>query len=116
MPDTETTLSWESFGTAFSALRERRGMTLSDVAEAMQERHGVTVTKAHLSKIGRDLDRPGTELIVRLADVFDVQPEYFLHYRLAVARARFSDRPPQTLHDASEALRDLEAGARARRH
>lgn len=110
MPGTENDVSWDSFGVAFSALRQRSSMTLADVADALNDRYGETVTVPHLSRVGRDITRPGTELIVRIAALFDVPPEYFLHYRLAQARASLDDRPPGSIEKAVESLRALTRG------
>jgi len=57
----------QRFGEKLRALRQRRGMSLRDLATALDFR-----SHAHLARIEMGEKTPSAELIVRLADFFDV--------------------------------------------
>ena len=62
----------KNFGTKLRILRERRGFTLRQLAELL----GVHYT--HLNKIELGQKRPSTDLVLKVAQVFDVTTDQLM--------------------------------------
>lgn len=64
-------------GNRVKELRERLGMTQSDVQAQLAQR-GVEVHQAHVSKIERHARMPSVEVLRALADVLETNTDYLL--------------------------------------
>lgn len=106
MEDPPEPISWEGFGVALSALRERSGMTMVQLSAASNALDGTAVSVSYISRLSHDLERPTPVVIRRLAAALRVRPEYFLAYRLAQARAELDETGPGGVEHAARRLRD----------
>ncbi len=78
----------QPFGAALRVLMDERGLTYRKLAAATRELDGRGMTHAHINMLANHHDRPSMRAMELIADVCDVEPEYFAEYRLAAAMRR----------------------------
>ena len=75
----------EPFGSALRALMGERHLTFRSLAEATRLADGKGMTHAHLNMLANGHDKPSTRAMSLIAQVCEVQPDYFAEYRPAAA-------------------------------
>jgi transcriptional regulator with XRE-family HTH domain len=75
----------KAFGSALRALMGERNLTFRSLAEATRLADGKGMTHAHLNMLANGHDKPSMRAMSLIAQVCEVQPEYFAEYRLAAA-------------------------------
>lgn len=78
-------LSDQPFGEALRTLMSQCDLTYRSLAEETRRLDGKGMTHAHLNMLANGHDKPSMRAMVLIAQVCEVQPEYFAQYRLAVA-------------------------------
>jgi transcriptional regulator with XRE-family HTH domain len=79
-PDKDTDPQVRLLGAKLTALRRQRGWTQGDVAQRL-----TSVTQAHISFLEAGRKAPSLDLVLQLADVFDVTTDYLLRDSIPVA-------------------------------
>jgi transcriptional regulator with XRE-family HTH domain len=83
---TDSTLqSDQQFGAALRALMEPRGLSYRKLADETRRLDGRGMTHAHINMLANGRDKPSTRAMELIAQVCEVEPEYFAEYRLAMA-------------------------------
>ena len=72
--ETMTASEKNTFGTRLKLARKMAGLSLQDLADALENK----VTKQALSKYEQGLMNPSNEVLVAIAGVFKLKPDYFL--------------------------------------
>jgi transcriptional regulator with XRE-family HTH domain len=73
------------FGDALRVLMGERNLTFRSLAEATRVIDSKGMTHAHLNMLANGHDKPSARAMSLIAQVCEVQPEYFAEYRLAAA-------------------------------
>src|SRR2546425_8980141 len=73
------------FGEALRELMGERDLTFRSLAEATRLIDGRGMTHAHLNMLANGHDKPSMRAMSLIAEVCEVQPDYFAEYRLAAA-------------------------------
>src|ERR1700685_1487075 len=77
--------SEQGFGATLRALMEPRGLSYRKLADETRRLDGRGMTHAHINMLANGRDKPSTRAMQLIAQVCDVEPEYFAEYRLAMA-------------------------------
>ena len=75
----------KAFGSALRALMGERNLTFRSLAEATRLAGSKGMTQPHLNMLANGHDKPSMRAMRLVAQVCEVQPEYFAEYRLAAA-------------------------------
>jgi transcriptional regulator with XRE-family HTH domain len=71
----------QRFGEKLHALRERRGLTVRQLASMLEIR-----SHSHIVEIEKGKNKPSVELVIKVADVFDVSIDRLLRDNLELLR------------------------------
>jgi transcriptional regulator with XRE-family HTH domain len=77
--------SEKKFGEALRALMGEHELTFRSLAQKTRLIDGKGMTHAHLNMLANGHDKPSMRAMELIAQVCEVQPEYFAEYRLAEA-------------------------------
>ncbi len=69
-------LKMKKIGQKLHVLRQKRGLTMTELADILGVRH------AHISRIESGLKRPSSDLILKIADVFGVTADQLMRDEL----------------------------------
>ena len=107
------------FGDALRGLMEEYGLSYRGLAEATRQLDGRGMTHAHINMLANGRDKPSTRAMELIAQVCEVEPDYFAEYRLAMAMRDLDPNQvglEQALANLNSRLaRDRGAAAKARR-
>jgi transcriptional regulator with XRE-family HTH domain len=75
----------EPFGASLRALMESRGLSYRKLSDETRRLDGRGMTHAHINMLANGRDKPSTRAMELIAQVCEVEPDYFAEYRLAMA-------------------------------
>src|SRR5579875_2802079 len=75
----------EPFGASLRALMATRGLSFRKLSDETRLLDGRGMTHAHINMLANGRDKPSTRAMELIAQVCEVEPEYFAEYRLAMA-------------------------------